>query len=361
MPLSQGRLLITAALAISISMRAFGQNSSPSAELQSDQTAYCEYISQQAQAQRDLLRTPSAVAGITKPNVELPMQLVWGVTGSLSDIRKAGLTMDVAQKNCELYTATTSVQQSILYALPSLEKQALQHRLDLIQQAAEKLDTLTGKMTGMLDARNITRPMLFSLQTTRIKLEADRAETRTKIALLDLPEPDERPVKELVARKQSSESAAQTALARLTRQNDWDVALSVGARQQVSPFDSRGAYGAVTVSHNLASHAINKHLDQAAEAYAEWKKAQQGDVTRNASMLKQQVTQGIAAQQARLASLQEEQKQVISNLQLVENIDTTAALDFQNQLASTQLLLGIEMGDAGFRLELMRGFLERNY
>ena len=38
------------------SMRLFGQE----AELRQDQQAYCEYVSQQAQAQRDLLRTPSA-------------------------------------------------------------------------------------------------------------------------------------------------------------------------------------------------------------------------------------------------------------------------------------------------------------
>jgi hypothetical protein len=150
-------------------------------------------------------------------------------------------------------------------------------------------------------------------------------------------------------------------LDKLSRQSDWDVALSFGERQQVNPFDNRGVYGAVTISYNLGSHAINKHLDQAANAYDDWKKVQQGDVTRNAEVLRQQITNGVSAQQARLQSLQDEAKQVDSNLQLVNNVDTTAALDFQNQLASTQLVLGIEMGDASFRLEQMREFLDKNY
>jgi hypothetical protein len=330
-------------------------------DLQADQQAYCEYLSQQAMAQRDLLRTPSAVAGVTQPSQALPLQLVWGVTTSLSDIKKAGLTMDAARKNCDLYTTSTSAQQVLQYALPNLEKQALEHRLDLIQQASDNLDTVTARMTKVLDAQNITRPMLFSLQATRVKLNADRADTQSKIAALYVPDIGDTPLKELIAKKQDDDAAEQQAQDRLSRQSDWDVQLSLGARQQVNPLDNRGVYGAVTVSYNLGSHAINKHLDQAAGAYDNWKKVQQGDVTRSAQVLKQQLTQSIAAQQARLKSLHDEENQVNANLQLVSNVDTTAALDFQNQLTSTQLVNRIEIGDASFRLQEMEDFVERNF
>src|SRR5262249_18937283 len=124
-----------------------------------DHQAYCEYVIEQATAQRDLLLTPNAVAGVTQPNTGEPMQLVWGLSSSLSNVRKAGLTMDAARKNCELYWATTAAQQDIQYALPSLEKEALEHRLELIQQASAKLDDLIGATTKMVDAQNLTRPM----------------------------------------------------------------------------------------------------------------------------------------------------------------------------------------------------------
>lgn len=332
-----------------------------SAALQADQQAYCDYLSQQAMAQRDLLRTPSAVSGITQASAALPLQLVWGVSTSLSDIKKAGLTMDVAQKNCDLYSATTSAQQDIQYALPALEKQALEDRLELIQQASEKLDALTEQMNKMLDAQNITRPMLFSLETTQIKLDADRADTQSKIAALYAPDFNAPPIKDLVAQKQSNEAAAQKAVNTLSKQNDWDVALSFGARQQVNPFDDRGLYGAITVSYNLGSHAVNKHLDQAANAYDNWKALQQGDVTRNAEVLRQQLIDGLSVQEARLKSLQDEESQVENNLQSVNNVDTSAALDFRNQLTGTQLLLGIEIGDANFRVQQIKAFLGVNY
>src|ERR1700693_4348885 len=40
-----------------------------------DQQAYCAYIIEQAEAQRDLLRTPAAVGGMTQPETGLPLQL----------------------------------------------------------------------------------------------------------------------------------------------------------------------------------------------------------------------------------------------------------------------------------------------
>lgn len=140
------------------------------------------------------------------------------------------------------------------------------------------------------------------------------------------------------------------------------MALSVGAHQQVNPLvGNQEAYGEVTVSYNLAGHAINKHLDQAANAYDDWKKVQEGDVTRNAEILKQQVLSGISVQDGRLKALQEEQKQIESNLQLLGRAETSAAMDFFNQLSTAQLLLGIEVGDASFRLERLKEFLGRNF
>jgi hypothetical protein len=327
-----------------------------------DQQTYCKYLTEEAAAQRDLLRTPNAIAGFTQPNTGLPTQLVWGVSGSLSNMRKAGLTMEAARKNCDLYGATSSAQQAIQYALPNMEKQALQNRLALIQRASERLDALSSVTTKMLEAQNLTRPMAFALQTTKIKLEADRADTQSKIGAIYLPQLSDKPVKELIAEKQSGEVNERRAIDKLNRQNDWDVALSVGAHQQINPLvGNQGAYGEVTVSYNLASHAINKHLDQAASAYDEWKKVQEGDVIRNAEVLKQQVASGISVQDSRLKALQQEQKQIESNLQLLGEVETTAAVDFRNQLSTAQLLLDVEIGDASFRLDQLKEFLEKNF
>src|ERR1700733_9870967 len=97
-----------------------------------DSQAYCNYLTEQAQAQSDLLRTPNGLASFTQPNTGLPTQLVAGASLSLSNLKRAGITVDAARKNCNLYEAATVVQQTLQYALPSIEKEALTNRLELI-------------------------------------------------------------------------------------------------------------------------------------------------------------------------------------------------------------------------------------
>jgi len=328
----------------------------------SDQLAYCSYVMEQAQAQRDLLRTPIALAGLTQPETGLPTQLIAGASVGLSSIRKSGLTIEAARKNCELYKATTGAQQDIQFGLPSLEKEALTNRLALIDQASKSLDALMERTSKMVEAQNATRLMLFTLQTTRIKLDADRADTESKISALYIPPLTDKSLKQLVAEKLSSDANEQKALDKLSRQNNWDVALSVGVHQQVNPIaQNPQPYGAVSVNYNLASRAINKHLDHSVEAYSEWKKVQEGDVVRSADVLRQQLMDNVSVQESKLKSLQEESGQIDKNLQLVGGPDTSAAFDFHNQLTAAQLLLQIETGDASFRLDRLRQYLARNY
>jgi len=328
----------------------------------SDQLAYCSYVMEQAQAQRDLLRTPIALAGLTQPETGLPTQLIAGASVGLSSLRKSGLTIEAARKNCELYKATTGAQQDIQYGLPSLEKEALSNRLALIDQASKSLDALLERTSKMVEAQNATRLMLFTLQTTRIRLNADRADTESKIAALYIPPLTDKTLKQLVAEKLSSEANEQKALDKLSRQNNWDVALSVGIHQQVNPIaQNPQPYGAVSVNYNLASRAINKHLDHSVEAYSEWKKVQEGDIVRSADVLRQQLMDNVSVQESKLKSLQQESGQIDKNLQLVGSPDTSAAFDFHNQLTAAQLLLQIETGDASFRLDRLRQYLARNY
>jgi hypothetical protein len=102
-------------------------------------------------------------------------------------------------------------------------------------------------------------------------------------------------------------------------------------------------------------------LDRAVEARDEWKKLQEGDVVRGMEVLRRQLVDSVAVQEARLQSLEDENQQLDKNLQLVATPDTSAAWDFRNQLVAAQLLLQIETADASFRVERLRRYLVRNY
>ena len=327
-----------------------------------DSQAYCAYLTEQAQAQSDLLRTPNGLASFTQPNTGLPTQLVAGASLSLSNLKRAGITIDAARKNCDLYKAATGAQQSLQYALPSIEKEALTNRLELIARASKSVDDLIGQTTKMIDAQNMTRPMLLELQMTKIKLEADHADTQSKIAAIYVPSLPGQPLKTQVADKQTTDVAEQQALDKLARQNNWDVALTVGAHQQVNPYASGvEPYGEITASYNFSSRAINRHLDRSVDAYADWKKVQEGDAARGMEVLRTQIVENITAQQSRLDALQLESQQIEKSLEQVATPDTSAAFEFRNQLSTTHILLGIEAGDSTFRLDRLKDFLSRNY
>jgi hypothetical protein len=351
--------------AVFITVSALGQNQlgqNQPGQSQNDPLAYCSYVMEQAEAQRDLLRTPLAFGGFTQPETGLPVQLIAGGSLGLSAFRKSGLTITAARKNCELYKATAAASQDVQYAISNLEREALRHRLALIDFALQSLSALMDNTSKMVEAQNATRLMLFNLQTTKIKLEADRADTQLKISAIYIPPLSDKPLKELVAQKQNGEIGEQKALDKLSRQNDWDVALSVGVHQQVNPVAyGPQPYGAVSVNYNLSSHWINKHLDRAVDSYGQWKTVQEGDVVRNSEVLRQQVIDSITVQDSRLNSLQQESTEIDKNLRAIGEPDTSAALDFHNQLAAAQLLLHVETGDATFRLGHLREYLAKNY
>jgi hypothetical protein len=349
-------LFLLAVLLFTASVRASAQN------LEADQQAYCAYLAEQSKSQTDFLRSPTALAGFTQPETGLPTQFVAGASLSLSNLKKAGLTEDVARKNCELYKASTRVQATLLYALSSFEKDALAHRLKLIAAASQSLDVLIDKTTKMVDAQNMTRPMLFNLLSSRIKLESDRADTESKIAAIYISPLADQPLKSQVAAKQASDANAEKSLAKLTRQNNWDVSLSVGTHQQINPFaDGLEPYGAVSVTYNLGSRAIDRHLDRTTDAYVNWKKTEEGNVTRGMEILHGQAQQSLAVQQRKLQSIEKEIAEMDKNLQLVSDAETTPALDFRNQLDSTRLLLGVESGDATYRIQYLQEFISKNF
>jgi hypothetical protein len=213
-----------------------------------------------------------------------------------------------------------------------------------------------------MEQQNATRLMVFSLETTRIKLEADRADTQSKIAAIYVPDLSTTPLKQMVDQKQNQEIAEQQAQDRLNRQNNWNLALQVGVHQQIDPVaDGTQPYGSFSLSYNLAGRSIDRHLDNAVTAYGNWKTVQEGDVIRNVDVLHQQLNSTIAADEAKQQSLQDQTREIDANLQAVAAPDTTAAVDFRNQLEAARLLLQIEVDDTAFRLSHLRDYCAANF
>jgi hypothetical protein len=329
-----------------------------------EQNAYCAYVAQEAMAQRNLLRVPNAVGGVVKSNTGTQPQVYWGISDSLANYNKGNLAMKAARKNCDAYRATTGATLEIQYALHRLERNALLHRMELLQQAVEQLDLIVNRNLKLVEVQNVTRPMVYSVQAVRARLVADRMSTGLKAALLYVPETgSDVPLKQLVVEKQRLDAEAQKSNAALIRLNSWDVKLEGGGRQRLTPIFQNPVepYGEVSFTYNFGSHSNNSHLEKATAAYTDWKRVQDGEVAHNARVLEQQIQQSISIQQAALRALQEQEKEIDSNLQRLVGVDTSAALAFGSQLGAEKAVLQVDIKDVTFRLQALQDYLKHNF
>jgi hypothetical protein len=323
------------------------------------QDSFCKYTMEQAEANRDILRTPSALTGFVQPAGVAP-ELVFGATSSLSGIKQSGLTMKAATTTCTLQRTTVEAQQAILYALPTMERDAVLARAQLVGVADLQLNTMEAEANKMVDAQNLTRPAVYFLRQARVGLDISVK------APSAVPVVSSTPLRVLIGNKMASEEANQKALAHLSKQTSWDFSLSAGVHRQVTagttPTSTEtGPYGTFTLSYNLARKATNRHIDKSVAAYVAYKGEQVDDVAQQALLLKKQLETMVSAQQVQLVNLRAYLDGNAKDLKSLEGVETSNALMFRNQLLADQVVLGVEMGDVQFRLNEAQRFLIENF
>jgi hypothetical protein len=329
-----------------ISMRAFAQDS------------FCKYTTEQAMAQRDILRTPTAVTGFVQPAGVAP-EIVGGVTSSVSGIKQSKLTMKIATTTCSLERVTVEAQQAVLYALPTMERDATIARAALVAQADARLTIMEDEANKMVNAQNLTRPAVYYLRQAKTGLDIS---IKTP---LTVPAISPTPLSMLLGDKMVAEQENQKALAKLAKQTSWDLSLATGVHRQVAdntPTSTEtGMYGTFSLSYSLARKAANKHLDKSVTAYTAWKHDQVDDVVQQALLLKKQLEDMVVAQQVQLVNLQAYVDGNAKDLKSLEGVDTSNALAFRSQLMADQVVLGVEIGDIKFRMNQAQNYLNLNF
>jgi peptidoglycan/xylan/chitin deacetylase (PgdA/CDA1 family) len=337
-----------------------------SAALAQDSEQYCKYVQEQSKADGLRLMTPSATSGFTSPNTGTAPQTYAGLMGSVSDYRKGKLTLQVAKENCNLYKSTNVAQQAISYAASFLEQQALRHRIALDEAALTKIDSLIDRNVQMIQAQSATKLSLYALQTVKAHLAQDKAASQRSLASRYIPELPDVPLSRLVMEKQNDEEKNQQTLAKIAKQETWDLRWEAGYHRTVNNSQQglvspSGAYGGLALQYNLGSKNINRHLDAAAKSYAEWKRQEDNDVVQSAEQLRQQLLDAIRVESNRMESLRAQQTSVDENIALVQDVSTSSGVTFANQLAADRIMLGVELKDSEYRTSMLRDYLAYNF
>ncbi len=337
------------------------------AQENASETEYCKYLTEQAAAQADLLRSPSVVVGPTQPDTGTPAQMVFGLSMSLADYRKAALTKKTARTGCDLNTAISEAQMHINFAIAGIEREVMLHRLDLIQRASAKLDSMASDEARLVEVHNLTRPAVYFLQAARERLDVSRTATLAGISSPYVPTLSRVPLRVLLAEKQQTELVNQKALTNLQKADGWDLKVLAGGRRQIgdttylSNVSSMGAFGEFQVTYNLARHAANQHLDSSVAPYMAWKADKFDDVAQQAELLKQQINDTIALQRQQLTILLSHGTDIVKSMNSFEGVDTSNAMAFRNQLVADQILLGVDVDDVQFRIDKLESYLRDNF
>jgi hypothetical protein len=322
------------------------------------QDAFCTYTQEQAMAQRDILRTPSAVSGFVQPAGIAP-ELVAGVSLSLSSVKQSGLVMKAATTTCTLEQTTTAVQQKLLYALPSLERDAAIARRRFVQQAEADLEEGEADALELVAVQNLTRPAVYFYRQARVALDLSVKAPVTVPAITSTP------LRTLLDAKTTLEQANQTALSKISKQTSWDVAVSAGVHRQVTDFTptstETGGYGTFSLTYNLARRAANKHLDKGVSAYIDWKHEQKDDVIQQAAVLKAQMESMVLDYRRQLDVLTTHEDAILKDIDSLKGVDTSNAAQFRSQLRADLIVLSVEVRDVRFRLAETEGFLVDNF
>ena len=340
---------------------AFAQNEEADA-------AFCTYTMEQALAQRDLFRTPWLTVSPTRPSIGTPPQLVIGVTSKLSDVRKASLIMKAAHAACGVYTATTEAQIHILYAMPSIQREVLLNRLQLIQASSDTLNALISGGMKLVNAQNLTIQAVYVLESAKVRLDADRTATLADLSSAYVPEQlSSVPLRTLVAEKLENEDQAQKAEVKLLKQGSWDIQFDAGVHQPLSSnwsgatTNHPGPYAGANLTYNFGRKSSGKHFDNSVVAHKQWKKTQFDDVAAQAALLKKQIQDTIDIQRGQLSILSEHEGKIEENLRALDDVDTHNAIGFRNNLLADRVLLRLDIDDVRFRLTRLEQYLTSNF
>jgi hypothetical protein len=340
------------------------------AQIALDQKDHCDAMMEQARGLAAQLRIPSLVVGGTAPAAGTAPQIYTGLQNSLASDRKAADAIQLAIRTCSLYNTTEDATLRLFYAAPSLQKTALDHRAIIDSIAETQLNTIIADAQKRVEAQNLPRPALYLLQSSRARLELDRASSAATAVAFYIPEGmNPAPISQLLSIKQQEEIIVQKATEKYARAANWDVLFEGGMHHQLTSTStpgtpvssSTGAYGGATLTWGLGTQKADKHFDKAVTAYGKWKETQEGDVIRTAIALRKTLTDSITVLGSNLKMLQDQGDAIDANLELVKDADTSASLAFKMQLQADRLLLRVEVEDTQFRLDALQTYLADNF
>ena len=324
-----------------------------------DVEAYCKYIDHKNKAKANLLNSPDVVVRLQNSNNQdlLQNNFVSGLAKDLSDFRKAQLFKELIKDECTYYKWNHEAKLHIEYAIPQLQAQALQVKLQDIHAAKIKLEAILKTIQKKIDHQNDTLLHYYQIDSLLKRLQSEERDISATLSIQNFPPMQSINLKELLNRVDAAQRRRQATLNKLAKQYNWSVQLLAGAQQSISnnQKETISPYAGLSVRYNLGSLSSNGHIDNSLVDYMDWKKNQINGVQNRLLDLISSV-----------ASLKLTQKQQLSALTLsyqtygklgkkLTNSESMRANQFNQQIGIDRMMMGIEIN----YLKHMVNFLDK--
>ncbi len=332
-----------------------------------DVTAYCKYLNEKKGAQITALRYPDAVVFLNNINNangganfnDFQKVAIAGLSKNLFDYNEANLLNQLIQDECAYYKLNQEAKLQIQYVISALKIKALKYKLQQIEDATKKLNSLLSTINQRVLKHNDTLHSFYEVDSSLKKLEDAERQIDLEIASQSVPQITFANLSQLLRQVITAKVKRQKTLNELEKNNNISIQIQAGAQQNLSYQQNQNTqpYFSLNFRYNLGSILSNQKLDKSLISYADWQKKRVEGTQTKLLTLMTTIKSLKVAEENRLNHLKKNYMMYFNLSQKVDKIKTPKATRFKQRLDVDQMLMKIEINYMKYTVALLNKIL----
>ena len=341
-----------------LNQTAYSQKSE--SEFTADVESYCKYIRAKNLAKTILLQSPEVITRLQNTNGDDYLdqnKLIAGLSKNIIDFNKAKHIKQLTEDECRYYAVSQEAKLQIQFAIPTIQKKALQFKLNQIQRAKNKLAKVLRDIEQKIERQSETLAASYQVDILLSKLHDTENEIKINLAMQQsLPEIKTMGLNALLNQVYAAQKKRQQTRNKLTKQNNWSIQLQAGAQQYQSVHQNQNTqtqpYVALFMQYNLGSIFSNTQLDKSLDLFSDWKSKQINDTEKQLVFLIQSIKALRSTEQVRLNDLIHSHQKFYKLGAKINIVDSLKARHLKQKIEIDQILTEIEINYVKYIIKL---------
>jgi hypothetical protein len=320
---------------------------------------YCELSAAQAESEARVLATPSAFVNVGDPSISSRIVSA-GISKSLSQSRRAGLTRELAAAECDVYRSSVAIKNSVESIPDRIEQLSLRTRIAGYERATVQAERNLATEKALLGAQEATLSEYTVAQELRDRTALGLAAMHQRASeLAGTVDPSTQAVSALITENTSAQARAASLAARIKSARGWDVNVLVGYRHDFGS-GSQSPFVGMTATYSFGYSGASAASDRVGELTTKLLTEQRDGGLQRLQRLRQMLHGSLAAESLRKQSLEERSTAIHMQLERVGSLDTQAAKRVRRNMAVEQLITRTELEASAERIREINAWLSKD-